>query len=194
VLVVKACAREEAEMAAFSAQIDAAHQPRLKVERMNAAFAQLSLATSGIGAAVVLSERVSAVRVVRSFAQEEAEVAELDGRIDAHRARSWASMRVGALQGALAFLLSGAGTVAVLAYGAVLIVGRQLSVGELLAFYALLAQLYNPIVRLTQFHGMAAGTVVAVDWILEVFDEPETLTARTPGRSGSRAGPWRSAR
>ncbi len=39
----------------------------------------------------LLSERVSAVRVVRSFAKEEAELAELDGRIDAHRALGWSS-------------------------------------------------------------------------------------------------------
>ena len=43
----------------------------------------------------LLSEQVSAVRVVRSFAQEEAELAEFDGRLDEHRAACWASMRAG---------------------------------------------------------------------------------------------------
>ena len=65
----------------------------------------------------LLSERVSAVRVVRSFAQEGAEIAELDARIDEHRALSWAGMQVGAVQGALAVLITGLGTVAVLVYG-----------------------------------------------------------------------------
>jgi ABC-type multidrug transport system fused ATPase/permease subunit len=130
----------------------------------------------------LLSERVSAVRVVRSFAQEEKEVAELDARIDEHRALGWSGMRVGALQGALAVLISGLGTVAVLVYGVCLARAGSLSVGELLAFYTLLAQFYNPVVRLTQFHGTAAGTLAAVERIAEVLEEPETLTDRPNAR------------
>jgi ABC-type multidrug transport system fused ATPase/permease subunit len=97
-----------------------------------------------------------------------------------HRLSQGQRQRVGALQTAAAVVISGAGTVAVLAYGACLVQAGVLSVGALLAFYALLAQLYNPIVRLTQFHGTAAGTLVAVDRIAEVLDEPETL-ADHPG-------------
>src|SRR5262249_56848313 len=81
-----------------------------------------------------------------------------------------------------AVLISGLGTAAVLAYGAHLVAAGALSLGSLLAFYALLAQLYNPIVRLTQFHGAAAGTLVAVDRIAEVLDEPETRTERPDAR------------
>jgi ABC-type multidrug transport system fused ATPase/permease subunit len=130
----------------------------------------------------LLSERVSAVRVVRSFAREEAEVAELDAHIDAHRRLSWASMRTGALQGACAVLISGLGTVAVLTYGVLLVGWDQLTVGGLLAFYGLLGLLYNPIVRLTQFHNTVAATLSAVDRITEVLDEPETLTERPDAR------------
>jgi ABC-type multidrug transport system fused ATPase/permease subunit len=130
----------------------------------------------------LLSERVSAVRVVRSFAQEETEIAELDARIDAHRALSWAGMRAGALQGALAILITGLGTAAVLAYGIGLVRHGALSLGELLAFYALLAQFYNPVVRLTQFHGTIAGTMAAVERIVEVLEEPETLIDRPDAR------------
>src|SRR4051812_23100536 len=86
----------------------------------------------------LLSERVSAVRVVRSFVQEEAELNELDEQINNHRALNWAGLKTGALQGALAMLLSGLGTVAVLGCGVLLVRGGGLSVGELLAFYALL--------------------------------------------------------
>jgi subfamily B ATP-binding cassette protein MsbA len=55
VLVVKACGREEAEMAEFSAQIGAAHAPRVQVERMAAALANVSLAISGLGVALVFA-------------------------------------------------------------------------------------------------------------------------------------------
>ena len=57
----------------------------------------------------LLSERVSAVRIVRSFVKEEAELAALDERIDRHRALSLANTRAAALLGALATLISGVG-------------------------------------------------------------------------------------
>ena len=132
-----------------------------------------------------------AVRVVRSFAQEGAEIAELDGRIDDHQALSWAGMRVGAWQGALALVTSGLGTVAVLGCGIILARRGTLSLGELLAFYALLAQFYNPVVRLTQFHGTLAGTLAAVERIAEVLEEPETITDR-PERLSHPPAPRRS--
>lgn len=128
----------------------------------------------------LLGERVSAVRVVRSFAKEEAEIAALDERIDAHRELSWANTRTNAYLSALATLISGLGTVFVITFGAALVGRGQLTVGELLAFYALIAQLYNPIVRLTQFQATAVATRVSVERLFEIFDEPEPVADR-PG-------------
>ncbi len=54
-LVVKACGREEAEMAEFAAQLGAAHRPRVQAERHSAALANLSLAVGGVGAALVFA-------------------------------------------------------------------------------------------------------------------------------------------
>src|SRR6185437_7333189 len=96
----------------------------------------------------LLSERISAIRVVRSFAREEAELAQLDERIDAHRDLSRAGLWTGAWQTALSAFITGVGTVAVLVAGIFYIRVGQLTVGDLLAFCALTAQLYNPIVRL----------------------------------------------
>jgi subfamily B ATP-binding cassette protein MsbA len=62
VLVVKACAREEAEMAAFTEQIDAAHESRVQLERTNAALSNISLTLGGVGAALVFA--VGALEVV----------------------------------------------------------------------------------------------------------------------------------
>jgi ABC-type multidrug transport system fused ATPase/permease subunit len=130
----------------------------------------------------LLSERISAVRVVRSFAREEAELRNLDQRLDAYQATGRSSLWTGALQSALATLISGLGTVAVLIYGVVLVSRDALTVGELLAFYTLLALLYNPIVRLTQFQGIVAGTRVAVDRMMELLDEPEEVSERPGAR------------
>jgi len=123
----------------------------------------------------LLSERLSAVRVVRSFADEEREIRLLDERIDAHRDLSRAGLWTGAWQTALAGLITGVGTVAVLATGVFLIRAGRLSVGDLLTFCAVTAQLYNPIVRLIQFQGGAAATRVAIERMMEILEAPETL-------------------
>jgi ABC-type multidrug transport system fused ATPase/permease subunit len=115
------------------------------------------------------------VRIVRSFAREEAELAQLDERIDAHRDLSRAGLWTGAWQAALSAFITGAGTAAVLVAGIFLIRWGQLTVGELLAFCALTAQLYNPIVRLVQFQGGAAATRIAIERMMEVLEVPENL-------------------
>jgi ABC-type multidrug transport system fused ATPase/permease subunit len=128
----------------------------------------------------LLSERVSAVRIVRSFAQEDAELATLDERIDEHRRLSWQNTRTHSLLGALATAISGLGTVIVLTLGAWFVGQGSLSVGGLLAFYALVGQLYGPIVRLTQFQATAQATAISIERLFEVLHEPESVTDR-PG-------------
>jgi ABC-type multidrug transport system fused ATPase/permease subunit len=135
----------------------------------------------------LLSERVSAVRVVRSFAKEDDELAELDQRIDHHRELSWANTRAAAALGAIATLISGLGTVFVIAYGIILVGRGRLTVGELLAIYALVSQLYQPIVRLTQFQTTALATLVSVERLFEIFDEPEPIRDRDGALSIVRA-------
>ena len=130
----------------------------------------------------LLSERISAVRVVRSFAQEDAELGELDRQVDLHRGLNLQNLDTSAALNALATLVSGLGTVLVLAYGVHLIGQGRLSVGELMAFYALLAQLYLPIVRLTQFQITAAATRISIERLYEVFDEPEPVSDRPDAR------------
>lgn len=131
----------------------------------------------------LLSERVSAVRVVRGCAREHSEQAELDTRIERHRELSWQNTRVGARLNLFAAMITGAGTIGVL-IGGVTLVGRGwLTMGELLAFYSLIGQLYGPIVRLTQFQATAQSTAVSIERLCEVLDEPETIADRPDARS-----------
>jgi ABC-type multidrug transport system fused ATPase/permease subunit len=120
---------------------------------------------------------------VRSFAQEDAELATLAGRIDEHRALNRDNLRTSARLNALATLISGLGTVGVVCLGAVLVGRGRMTVGELMAFYALVVQLYNPIVRLTQFQSTAASTRVSVERLYEIFDEPEPVVDRPGARA-----------
>jgi ABC-type multidrug transport system fused ATPase/permease subunit len=120
-----------------------------------------------------LSERIPAVRVVRSFAREESELAEFDERLELQRKLGWTGMRTVARQSAWSTLIAGLGVFGVLACGSLLVTQGRLSVGELVAFSTLLSQLYQPIVRLTGAQAMVAATLVAVDRIAEVLDQPE---------------------
>ncbi|MDB5350181.1 MAG: putative transporter ATP-binding protein [Planctomycetota bacterium] len=61
-LVVKACAREDAEIAEFAGWIGAAHAPRVRLGRLGAAFSNLSVALGGIGSALVFA--VGAIEVM----------------------------------------------------------------------------------------------------------------------------------
>jgi subfamily B ATP-binding cassette protein MsbA len=55
VLVVKACAREDAEIADFAGRIDEAHGPRVRVGWLGAAFSNLSAGLNGVGSALVFA-------------------------------------------------------------------------------------------------------------------------------------------
>jgi ABC-type multidrug transport system fused ATPase/permease subunit len=77
--------------------------------------------------------------------------------------------------GALATMISGLGTVFVVSYGVILVGRGTITIGQLLAFYALVGQLYAPIVRLTQFQATALATQVSVERLYEIFDEPEPV-------------------
>ncbi|MDB5350180.1 MAG: putative multidrug export ATP-binding/permease protein [Planctomycetota bacterium] len=128
----------------------------------------------------LLSERLSAVRVVRSFAKEDVELAALDRQIDAQREIGWDCLRISAWQGAIATLIGGCGTVLVVVEGVVLVRRGEMTVGEMLAFHAMVVQLYNPIVRLAGFQPTMAATAVAASRIVEVLDEPEVAVTSGP--------------
>ncbi|MBO0700271.1 MAG: ABC transporter ATP-binding protein, partial [Zavarzinella sp.] len=116
----------------------------------------------------LLSEKVSAVRVIRAFAQEGREVAAFDNRLDAHRAAGRGEVRAATWQVALAAGLTGLGLAAVLTGGAVLVRLGRLTAGDVIAFAALVGLLYNPLVRLTQFQRVWAATLVAIDRMMAV--------------------------
>ncbi len=62
-IVIKACAREPAEIAEFAAQLDDAHGPRVLEARLGAAFSNLSVLIGGVGTALVFA--AGAMEVLR---------------------------------------------------------------------------------------------------------------------------------
>jgi ABC-type multidrug transport system fused ATPase/permease subunit len=124
----------------------------------------------------LVGERLSAVRVVRAFAQEPAELERFVDRLDRHRRAGLAALAPAAWSSALALLAAGLAGVAVIACGVALVRQGRLTLGELLAFNALAAMLFGPAVRLTQLQGLLAATGVAIDRMTELLDADEELS------------------
>ena len=122
----------------------------------------------------LLAERLPALRVVRTFGQEKVELQRLHEVQDQYAGVCRRRLRTTALQAAAALFIAGLGTSAVVIGGAWFMASGRLSPGALVAFYALTALLYAPIVRLAQFQASMAGTRVAAERMLELLDEPES--------------------
>jgi ABC-type multidrug transport system fused ATPase/permease subunit len=126
----------------------------------------------------LLSERLVALRVTRAFNQEGAELTRMDACLRAHNRASRKALNTGAIQAAVAVLVGGLGTAAVVVVGAWMVTNGRLSPGELLTFYALTALLYAPIIRLAQFQAGLAATRVAVTRMMELLNEPSPQAGR----------------
>ncbi len=124
----------------------------------------------------LICERVSAVRIVRAYSNENFELGLLEREIDDYRATALEVCNDSASQGAIAAAVAGLETVLVLGCGASLIHQGRLTVGALLAFCGLLTLLYAPIVRLTQLQAIIAAARTACERIFEILDEQKTFT------------------
>jgi ATP-binding cassette, subfamily B, bacterial len=127
----------------------------------------------------LLAERLPAVRLVKAFGQERAELARFETSLGSHAGACSRGLRLSTLQAAAALMIAGLGTAAVVTGGAWLIAAGRLTPGGMFTFYALSALLYAPIVRLAQFQAGLAATRVAIERMLALLDEP--VSNREPG-------------
>ena len=130
-----------------------------------------------------LFETVSAIAVVQSFTREKSEEKSFVSQIHKHYDRV---MRQVVLRNSLSSIsqcLSRLGTALILLYGGRLVLQRQLTMGELVAFYTYVAQLYAPVVRFSEVNDVVQTAIAAIDRIFELFDEvPDVQDVRKPVR------------
>lgn len=118
-----------------------------------------------------VQERISGIRVVKSFAREQYEY----DRFDAE-ASSYYDARVSAVKQWASFfpqvdLLVRAGIVAIWAVGAVLVMRGQTSMGTLVMFHSYLGMLYEPVGNLARINDTIQRSLAAAERIFEVIDE-----------------------
>jgi ABC-type multidrug transport system fused ATPase/permease subunit len=117
-----------------------------------------------------LEQNLRGARVVKAFAQEQAETARFDRQNEAWFRLSIDAARIQALNVPLFDLIASVGTVFILWYGGSLVIRKQLTLGELVAFSTYLAQLVQPVRRLGVIIPAVAMAIAAGERIFEILD------------------------
>jgi len=117
-----------------------------------------------------LHEQFSAISTVQSFTQEEAEAREFRTQSERYLSTVLSSVRLQSIALGTTGFLTALGPIVVLWYGVTEVWNGRLSVGTLMAFYAYLGMLYQPIQRLTELNLILTNSLAAMDRIFEVFD------------------------
>jgi ATP-binding cassette, subfamily B, bacterial len=118
---------------------------------------------------------MAAIKVVQAFTKEEEEHrrfmgASRDSLKATLRLYNWQTLYSGAVNAVIAL-----GTATVVYAGARAVLAGRLSLGELVVFIAYLAQLYEPINRITQSWGLIAGARVGAARVFEVLETEADL-------------------
>jgi ATP-binding cassette subfamily B multidrug efflux pump len=117
-----------------------------------------------------VEQNLRGARVVKAFAQEEAEVKHFRRENDRWFGLSAEAARLQAMNTPLIDLIASIGTVFIIWYGGSLVVRGQLTLGELVAFTTYLSQLVQPMRRLGQIIPAIAIAMAAGERIFEILD------------------------
>lgn len=117
-----------------------------------------------------LEQNLRGIRVVKAFAQEDAEIKRFDHENDEWFNLSIQSTRLQSLNSPIIDLIANAGTVLVIWFGGQLVLQNQLTLGELVSFSAYLAQLVVPVRRLGQIIPALALASAAAERIFDIID------------------------
>jgi ABC-type multidrug transport system fused ATPase/permease subunit len=117
-----------------------------------------------------LEQNLRGARVVKVFAQEDAEIVRFDQLNDRWFDLSVRSSRLAAINTPLMDLIANLSTVIIIWYGGRLVVEQQLTLGELVAFTTYLAQLAGPVRRMGQIVPALAVASVAGARVFEILD------------------------
>jgi ATP-binding cassette subfamily B protein len=117
-----------------------------------------------------LEQNLRGARVVTAFAQEAREIERFDDTNAGVLALNLTGARLRAINLPLMQLFASAGTVLVLLYGGQLVIRDQLTLGELVAFTAYIAQLVTPVRRLGWVIAAITQAVASGERVFEILD------------------------
>jgi ATP-binding cassette subfamily B protein len=117
-----------------------------------------------------LEQNLHGARVVKAFAQEDAEIARFDRENDRWFDLSVRASRLQAINTPLIDFIANVSTVIIIWYGGLLVIQGHLTLGELVSFTTYLAQLALPVRRLGQIVPALAIAAAAGTRIFEILD------------------------
>ena len=117
-----------------------------------------------------LHEQFAAISTIQAFTQEETEAREFKEQNERYLDTVLANVKLQSLALGATGFLTALGPILVLWSGATEVWAGRISVGTLMAFYAYLGMLYQPIQRLTELNLILTNSLAAMDRIFEVFD------------------------
>ncbi len=120
----------------------------------------------------VLQEDLSGVRVIRAFAREDYETKRYRTVNDELLSKNLQTVRTFASNFPIIFLLSNLGTLGIILFGGLQVIGGRLSIGELVAFNAYLGFLLQPILTIGFLSASISRAGASSQRVFEVLDAP----------------------
>jgi ABC-type multidrug transport system fused ATPase/permease subunit len=122
----------------------------------------------------VLVERVSGMKVVQSFNREETELQRLDKQAKNHYDFVMSAQMLSNLLGRISQSFTSASGLIIWFVGGTFVMQGKMTIGSLLAFQALMSQMYTPIQRFSDVNVTIQNSLTNIERIFEVFDiEPD---------------------
>ena len=127
-----------------------------------------------------LVEKLLGVEVVKGFTGEQRENEFFQRAIDQSRRKQLRSKTFHVTQKIIADLLVGAGTIALLGFGAYQVLYGSMKPGTYFAFFSLVVRLYPTVLELMSGLGKLTRTTVSIDRVFEMLarDQTESVAAR----------------
>jgi ABC-type multidrug transport system fused ATPase/permease subunit len=129
-----------------------------------------------------LHEQFAAISTIQSFTQEEAEARAFEAQSERFLDSVLSNVRLQSVALGATGFLTAIGPILVLWFGAREVLAGRLTIGTLMAFYAYLGLLYQPVQRLTELNVIVANSLAAMDRIFEVFDTYPEVQERSSAR------------
>ena len=117
-----------------------------------------------------LQEKIAGIGVVKAFVREDYETDRFMQTVKENFALGMKQVHLNRQLGLFVGFVRAVGTAAVWYYGSVLVLGRQMQAGELLAFTFYMNYLYDPAVRVVDFNITLQWAGAAIDRVFETLD------------------------
>jgi ATP-binding cassette subfamily B protein len=120
----------------------------------------------------LVQDNAAGARVVKAFGQEQREIERFDRENENLYQRYYTSTRLQSFNTPLLNFIANGATIVMLWVGGLLVIGNQLTIGELVAFYAYLLQIVGPVRQGGFLMSMASRAAASSERIVEVLDTP----------------------